>query len=191
MPGKGRNGPGKTTNKYSLGVRTNDGLHDVDLPSGHTVQARRPGVQGLIAAGLLDNFDELTAIVQVEHIEPQTPKGRSASATPKVTPDQAQSAAEVLLKDKEKLATAFHLMDRLAAFVIVQPPVWVDYQGKDEPDGEWEARQAKAAEDGAYAVREIDIEDKTFLLNWAVGGSSDLAAFRQGTNELMGNLATN
>lgn len=185
MPGKTRNG----NKKYSLGAKTDDGLHDVDLPSGHTVQAKRPGVQGLIAAGLLDNFDELTALVQTEHIEPQTPKGRSAAASQKVTPDQTKAAAEALMKDPSKLATAFHLLDRLVAHIVVQPPVWIDYQGKDEPDEEWEARQDKAKEDGAYAVREVDIEDRMFLLNWSIGGSADLTAFRAGTNELMGNLA--
>lgn len=190
MPGKNRtNGP-KPASKYTLGSKTsNSGLHDVLLPSGATCQARRPGVQGMIAAGVLDNFDELTALVQSEHITPKIPKGQSAAAAAKVSAAQTQGAAEALIKDKGKLHTALTLMDRLAAYVIVQPPVWVDYQLMDEPDEAWAKREAEAEESGALAIREVDIDDKMFLLNWAVGGSSDLAAFRTGTNELLGDLA--
>jgi hypothetical protein len=183
MPGKSRNG----NKKYSLGVKLNDGLMDVELPSGHTIQARRPGVQGLVAAGLLDNFDELTALVQTEHIEPNT-TGRPVAGLPKVDGDQSKATAESLMRDPKKLETALHLMDRLAVYVIVQPPAWIDYQGKDETDEAWEARKAQAESEEMYPVRQIDLDDKMFLLNWAVGGSSDLAGFRAGTNELLGSV---
>lgn len=190
MPGKTKAGVDPLA-KYTLGqkARKNNGLHEVLLPSGETCLARRPGVQGLIEAGLLDNFDQLTALVQTEHIDPHTVAGQ-ISASRKVTAEQTQTAAQVLMADKEKLGTALNMMDRLAAYVVVAPPVWIDYQLKDEPDAEWLARRIKAEEDGALAIREVDMDDKMFLLNWAVGGSSDLAAFRTGTNELLGDLVT-
>lgn len=180
--------PGKTKNsKYSLGAKTNDGKTEVKLPSGHTILARRPGVQGLVAAGLLDNFDELTALVQTEHIERASTRAPVAGQ-PLVTPAQAASAAEDLMRNPKRLATAFHLMDRLAAHVIVEPAVWIDYQAEDEPDEAFAKRKAEAEAEERFPVREIDMDDKVFLLNWAVGGSSDLAAFRAGTNELLGSV---
>ena len=176
--------PGKVK-KYTLGQAPD--LHDVTLPSGATCQAKRPGVQGMIEAGLLDSFDELTALVQSEHIAPKTPQGMAAAE--KVTPGQVKSATDILMADPSKLATAFHLIDRMVAGVVVQPPVWVDYQLKDEPDEEWTKRQEKALEDEALAVRSIDLDDKMFLVEWSIGGSGDLTSFRKGRQELMADLA--
>lgn len=182
MPGKGKS---TKPNKYTLGKKkaSTDGLFDVDLPSGETCQAKRPGVPGLIELGLLDSFDDLTAFVQIEHIDPKTARGQ------KVSPEQARDAAIAIMKDPDKLAKMLHLVDRVVVGIVTQPIVWIDYQQKDESDEAWEKRQAKAQEDEAVAVRDIDLDDKMFLLNWAVGGTSDLKAFRQGSQELMGNLA--
>lgn len=178
MPGKNK--------KYTLGQAPD--LHDVTLPSGQTCQARRPGVQGMIEAGLLDSFDELTAIVQSEHIAPKTPQGMAAAD--KVTPGQVKSASDILMQDPTKLAAAFHLIDRMIAGVVVTPAVWVDYQMKDEPDKEWTKRQEKALEDEAVPVRQIDLDDKMFLVEWAVGGSPDITSFREGREKLMVDLAS-
>lgn len=177
--------PGKK--KYTLGQTGQSGLHDVTLPSGATCQARRPGVQGLIAAGLLDNFDQLTALVQTEHIDPKNP--RKAAAAKKVTASDIPEAAMAVMRDPELMLTGFHLMDKLAAYIVVQPPVWIDYQGKEESDEDWERRQREALQLEAVAVRTIDPDDKMFLMSFATGGSQDLAGFRQGTSELLGNLA--
>lgn len=185
MPGKNR-----TTGKksYTLGQRQRSqfGLFDVELPSGDTCQAKRPGVQGLIQLGLLDNFDQLTAIVQMDHIAPNTP----VAARPKVTDGQMRDAAVALMNDPEALGGLLHMLDKLVAGIVVQPPVWIDYQVKDETDEAWEARQAKAEADDAVAVREIDMDDKMFLMNWAVGGSADLAAFRKGRAGVVVDLPT-
>lgn len=167
---------------YTLGKASD--LHDLTLPSGATCQARRPGVQGLISAGLLDNFDELTALVQTEHIGPNSLKGTA----PKVSPDDVAHVAKILNEDKGKIHTAFLLVDRLAAYVVTEPKVWVDYQFKDEPDEGFEKRAKEAKEAGAIPVRAIDLDDKMFLLQWAVGGTSDLAEFRKGSQALMANV---
>jgi hypothetical protein len=177
--------PGKQ--KYTLGSKAKaNEFHDITLPSGATCQARRPGVQGLISIGILDSFDELTALVQTEHIGPNTTGGPGGQA--KVTPDQAQAAGRAILADKDKLATTFWLMDSITAYCITTPSVWIDYQTKDETEDEFNIRSEQAAKDGSVAVREIDLDDKMFILSWAMGGTSDLAAFRQGTQELMGSV---
>lgn len=179
MPGK------KASGKYNLGskAKANKGLVDLALPSGEVCQARRPGVQGLMASGILDSFDQLTAIVQTEHVAPNNPR-----TADKVTPAQTIAAAKNLATDKEAIENALWLMDRLAVYVVVQPQCWIDYQMKDEPDEVWNARQAKAIEDEALAIRDVDLGDKAFITNWAVGGSADLAAFREGTGKLLGDL---
>jgi len=168
---------------YTLGQASD--LHDLTLPSGDTCQARRPGVQGLISAGLLDSFDELTALVKTEHLDKHDIK-----AAAKVTPEDAKSAVDTLMADPSKLATAFQMVDRLVAGVVTQPKVWVDYQLKDEIDEDYAKRVKRAAEDEAIPVRAVDLDDKMFILQWAIGGSSDLAVFREGREQLMADVAS-
>lgn len=178
MPGKAK--------KYTLGQASD--LHDVTLPSGATCQARRPGVQGLISAGLLDSFDDLTALIKTEHIDKHSIRGQATVS--KVTPVEAKNAVDTLMADKEKLATAFHMVDRLVISVVTQPAVWIDYQLKDETDEDFAERARKARVDEAIPVRAVDLDDKMFLVNWAVGGSSDLTAFREGREQLMADVAS-
>src|SRR6478609_789269 len=113
---------------YTLGQNTEaveEGLFDLTLPSGATCQARRPGVQGLLAAGMLDSFDQLSSLVATEHIQKKTPAGMAQAA--KVSRDQAAQAAAGLMADPAKLITGMQLVDKLAAYCVTQPEVWVDY----------------------------------------------------------------
>lgn len=168
MPTKKKN-PGK----YTLGRKSS--LHDVELPSGATCQARRPGVQGLIAAGVLDNFDSLTSLIQTEHIDKKSSRPPAAGA--KV--ENAIEVGKALLADKAKMDAGFQLIDRLVAYVVTQPLVWIDYQLTGESDEDFAKREHEAERDEALAISEVDLEDRLYLMNWAVGGTSDLAAFRE------------
>lgn len=170
---------------YTLGRKGRNQLHDLTLPSGATCQARRPGVQGFIAAGVLDSFDQLTSIVQVEHVD----KNSTRPPSQRVTPADVAEGTKALLADSEKMNAGFQLIDRLAAYVVTEPAVWIDYQLKNESDEDWAKRQAKAEADEAIAISDVDLEDRIFLVNWAVGGSNDLAAFRQGLADNMGSVA--
>lgn len=190
--------PGKK--KYTLGSKKDAGLFDVTLPySGETCQARRPGAQGLIEAGILDSFDDLTSLVQTEHIEPNTPKG--IAARDKVTKEDELAAGKAFLADPEKLNTAVSLIDRLTAYVITQPVVWIDYKlkvkdssAKDgeriETDEEFNVRKAAAEAVDAVSVRVLDIDDKMWLMQWAMGGEADLKGFRQGSESNVGDVAS-
>lgn len=170
--------------QYTLGQTANAmALVDLTLPSGATCQARRPGVQGFIAAGVLDNFDQLTSLVQTEHLDKHTAKGQA-----RVSKEQTKKAATELMADPDKLATSFQMIDRLTAYAITQPAVWIDYQLTNESDEDWAKRQ-KEKPAGAVAVRAVDLQDKMFLITWAVGGSSDLEAFREEFSAAVGDMA--
>jgi hypothetical protein len=162
--------------KYTLG-QASEG-HDLTLPSGATCRARRPGSQGLIDAGLLDSFDELTSLVKTEHLD----RGK------KITAADTLAAVESFSANKDKFHSALLLMDRLAVAVVIQPKVWIDYQLIDETDAAFNKRKKAAADDHAIPVRLIELEDKSFLLQWAIGGSSDLKSFREGSEELMADV---
>lgn len=170
---------GKSKKGYTLG-RSSEPLFDLTLPSGQTCQARRPGVKGLIKAGMLDNFDQLTALVQTEHVEKNSSGPRKATAQDMVA----------LARDKEKLEAGFELIDKLVAYVVTQPKVWVNYKLLNESDEEFEKRRLAAEESDAVPVEYVELEDKIYLLNWAVGTSSDLTNFRQGLQSTLADMAT-
>ena len=161
----------RTSQGYTLGSKSREMLVDLTLPSGETCEARRPGVQGFIRAGIIDSFDELTSLVQTEHVQ------QKSSRPQKVTKEQALAAGQAMMVDKAKLEAGFELIDRLAAHTITQPEVWIDYQLTNESDEDWEARQARELHRVPITV--VGLDDKVFLMQWAVGGAADLKAFRK------------
>lgn len=161
MPGQARKAASKPT--YGMGLNK---PMELKLPSGETCLALRPGVQGLIKAGLLDSLDSLTSFVQVEHIDSKDPK----KAATKVN-------VEELAKDPKKLDEGLSLIDKIIVHVVKAPKVFLPPEGDEE------------REPGKLYADDVDIEDKMFVFNWAVGGTADLAQFRKESEGLMGNLS--
>lgn len=159
--------------QYGLGRR--EVLMDLELPSGSICLARRPGVQGFIAAGVLDSFDSLTGLVQTEHV------AKKSARPQRVSQAQIAAAAASFSADADKMKTGFQLIDRLVCHTVAQPETWIDYQMKDETDDAWAERQADHEENhpDAMGISEVVIEDKFFIMQWAVGGSADLEKFRK------------
>lgn len=175
--------PAVSGGKYTLGqqrAESTERLFDLTVPSGALCQVRRPGAQGLIAAGLLDSVDQLTSLVQTEHINAKDPKAKAAADA---------AAAKAIAADPNKVAAGFELVDKLTAYVVIQPALWVDYQTKGEDAKAWEGRQKAAREVGAIAVRDVDLFDKMFIMQWAMGGSADLESFREGFDATLGDMA--
>lgn len=170
------------TSKYGFG-KTSQGtelelpsLSDPDDPeSPHNVcRVKRPGAQGLIAAGVLDNFDALTALVQSELVAPnETATGRRPTkAAPK------RSDVELLKDEKENILSALDMVDKVILYCVLAPKVY-----PAPPDGE------DRDEDLTY-VDDVDLEDKMFILQFVLGGTRDLESFRKGTEGTMAGLAT-
>lgn len=158
-------------------------LTDLDLPSGERCQVKRPGVQGLIKAGVLHSLDSLTAIVQQETI----PKAEG----------KPLRAAKSLVNDPEKFDQMMNTVDKIVCHVVTQPtvlpsvrPVLVDGEQKTDANGEkvFEDIPDDERDHEAVYVDYIDSIDKMFIMNFAVGGSADLAEFRAATEASMGSL---
>lgn len=171
----------KAKPKYTLGQgQTGEVLHDLTCPSGGTCQVRRPGVQGLVKIGVLDSFDELTAIVKLEHFD---------------RVDGKMGAAEVaaVAKDPKKVRAGLELMQKVVVHCIVQPkfrPVPVDIEDcercRTRPDPACPDEHERDP-DATY-IDAVDLEDQAFILQYCLGGVSDLAGFRAQRAELLGNL---
>ncbi|QPX61871.1 tail assembly chaperone [Microbacterium phage DannyDe] len=159
-------------------------LTDLDLPSGERCQVKRPGVQGLIKAGVLHSLDSLTAIVQTETI----PKAEGKPVTD----------VEKIANDPVKFGQMMDMVDKIVVHVVTQPnvlpavrPVLDDNkQPKTNRDGDpiTELIPDEDRDPEAVYVDYIDSVDKMFIMNFAVGGSGDLAEFRAQTEALVGGV---
>lgn len=185
MPGtqkdQAKKKPAKAASKPTYGLGLNNKSFELDLPSGNQCLARRPGAQGLIKAGLLDSMDQLTALVQTEHIDGNDPR-------------KLAEGVQALAMDPKKIAEGLDMVDRCVAYVVVEPKVHLDTpkrgaDGKEiiGPDGKpvMEPRQ-----DGLIYADEVDLDDKMFIFNWSVGGTADLKSFREQSQQLLGSLST-
>lgn len=160
--------PAKSKKGYTLGRKSD--IHELTMPSGDTALVRRPGVQGLIKMGLLDSLDSLTSLVQTEHFD------RVA---------ETKKAVKAMSENAEAIRSGLDLMDRVVIGCVIEPKIYPvpvyppDHEkaGQEVPDDE--------REQSAAYVDWVDLDDKSFILQFVVGGSSDLAAFRKERDELM------
>lgn len=157
-------------------------LIDLEVPSGELVQVRRPGMQGLIKAGVLHSMDALTGIVQSETI----PK---AEGKPEVD-------AQALMKDPDKLALVLDQVDKILLYCVVQPKLVEPFR-LDEDDKDGFARDdagnridlpLEEREPDIIYTDYVDIDDKMFIMNFALGGSRDLEAFREESKKALGGI---
>lgn len=193
--------PATTPKKYGQGWKK-EKFHDVELPSGNIAQVRRPGVQGLIKAGVLESVDVLTGLVQ----QVTLPK---AEGKPVVDEQK-------LIENKDALNSMLDMLDSIVLYVVNRPTVldkyWL-YQSEDENKPHYSP--AKAGErvlgednkpilikdrdriqddnldedaDPILYVDDVDLEDKMFLMEYIVGGSRELASFRPAATEAVGGV---
>ena len=138
-------------------------LTELTVPSGQLCLVRRPGTQGLIEAGILHNIDSLTAIVNTKHV--RRVKGKE------------EIDVQSLMADPENVETLMHTIDRIVCYVVVKPDVHMSPNDVTLRDP-----------DVIYADM-IDLEDKMFIMNFAVGGTRDLERFRRELSESVGSVA--
>lgn len=184
--------------KYAATAWGGENLIDLEMPSGQMAQVRRPGVTGLVKAGLLDSLDTLTGLVKTEHMD----RVRTGEATTQVVTADDISA---LAKDTGKLVQTLDLMDRITEFVVIQPSVLRPVQRDDagKPITAW--RGKIDAETGEQVMEEMDLPDvervpgqvytdtvdatdKVYLFQFVVGGVRDLEQFRKEFGEALGSV---
>ncbi len=164
-------------NKYAPTAWNAEQFVDLEMPSGQLAQVRRPGVQQLIALGILENADGLSAIVDQKHI--------------KRVKGTAQIDGKSLLKDPKNMLTIMQMVDKVTARMVVQPIVREPFV--DEPTGELGETKKRPIrdderQDGVVYTDNIEFMDRMFIFQFAVGGSTDLAQFRERFASALGSL---
>lgn len=154
----------KTDDKYAPTTWGSDGngLEDLVVPSGQTCLVRRPGVQRLMEAGVLRDIDSLTSIVGEEHIK-------------RVNGERSVNT-ETLVNDADAIANVLHMVDRVVVHCVVKPEV---IMSPNDPT---------SRQDGVIYADMIDIEDKMFIFNFAVGGTRSVEQFRQESQSPVGSV---
>jgi hypothetical protein len=138
-------------------------LEDITVPSGQLCLVRRPGVEGLLKAGVLHQLDTLTQLVQ------SNLDGKSTNVT--------DETVMGIMNDPEKLASMMQVLDKILIYIVVKPEI------QSTPD------DVTRRENGVIYADMVDLMDKMFLMNYAVGGTRDLERFRGEHADAMGSLA--
>lgn len=128
---------------------------ELTLPSGNVCQARRVDLSAMITSGRVPN-------ALLPHM-----KGALTGKAP-----DAKDLKEVAV-DEATVLEMLHLFDVVAIDVMVDPQCHPMPEAKESRDP-----------DSLY-VDELDMEDKQFLFQWAVGGTSDVEKFREQSAQLM------
>lgn len=147
----------ETTEKQAISAREWKGRRgkELNLPSGNTVLVRNPGVEHFLRTGVIPNSLKSAIMEGLEG-------------------DSAKDKLQALLKDEKDVVELFELMNRILLQVVIEPkvrPTPLDESGNLVP---LEDRDL----DFIY-VDEVDLEDKAFIFQYAMGGTNDLKSFRE------------
>lgn len=100
-------------------------------------------------------------------------------------PTQAELDSVTDMDTQELIASISQMADKAALYLVIQPalfPVPRDNDGEEIPFG------LRKEIDGLW-IDEVDFEDKMFIFNYAVGGTTDVEQFRQGQGEYLESLS--
>lgn len=129
----------------------------LELPSGRVVRVRMPGMQAFLRANLIPN--DLLPIVMAS-INPDDPKAAN------------DDDLKALQKDPKMLIKLSDSMDDIFRYCVTEPQFQpIPTNDTNEPD-------ETLKEKGVLYVDLVDLEDKTYIFNVAVGGTRDLETFR-------------
>jgi hypothetical protein len=149
---------------------------DLELPSGNVCLVRPFTIAKLISENLLP--DSLTPIAQ-----DMVDRGKGK---PPADFKKKKSNSEEISKDPKALSDMFDLIDRVSSMVVVAPELRYH---KEEKDGQTVEIPFDDREEDVLYTDEIDIQDKMFIFNWVVGGTTDLERFREQFGESLGGLS--
>jgi hypothetical protein len=160
--------------------------HSLRLPSGNVALVRRVGPEAFLEQDLMP--DNLAPIVQ------------KAIHSKRGLPPKALESA---IAGPEGLGKMVEMMDRVTVYAVIEPhvempPGCITCGGLDntdnravhddpEADGHHKFEEGPRDETILY-VDEVDMMDKMFIMNYCVGGSSDLERFRVEHRAAVGSL---
>ena len=147
---------------------------DLECPSGQTCLVRRVDVMKLMADGTLHKTDMLTELVDKQHVAKKAKGGKNAARAAEVDTEKLLKEA---LKDPEKLKELVATVDSIVLATVVKPELHEVPEDGDERIP------------GKVYIDTVDINDKTFIMQYAFGGTRAAARFLEQLNESVDRLA--
>jgi hypothetical protein len=172
---------------------------DLELPSGNVCRVKRPGMEKLLTAGILP--DNMTPIA-IEAVQAaQTPgKPQDHKQKAKDKPELDPEMMKKFLEEEGAIVSIFESFDKVTAMCVIEPSVAyhkrpvLDKDGNEEKDDNgkvlWEEIPLNERDDDSLYTDDIDVDDKTFIFNYVVGGSSDLEQFRDEYGDALATVST-
>lgn len=154
---------------------------ELTLPSGQTCRARRMSIEGVIQAGLIDQLDSLTGVVDGYTRQVKGGKG---------IPDGTPVIDDALLKDTAALTAIIGMVDDLVPHIVVSPKVVPHWS--ERVVGKTKVRKLIPVTDrepGVVYTDMIGLDDKMHLFDWALGGLEAFSSFRRDPDSHVGNVA--
>lgn len=148
----------------------------LELPSGKIASARNPGMKAFLSAGLIPN--SLIPIVTEALSKGESPSGGASNVAKR---HLEKKLNDQLKADPKMIQEILEAIDNITVYCFLTPKVH-PVPVREVPDGEGGVTLVEAPEDkqdDELYVDDVDFEDKVFVFNWAVGGTRDLAKFRQ------------
>lgn len=149
----------------------------LQLPSGNECLARPVRPEAFLESGMIP--DALSGMIT-----------KAINSKKGLPPSKLSEIAE----DPAKLAAAMELFDRAMVFVVVEPPVEMPpicaaegcqstYTGGngvhvDKKHANYHRYIDPDRDPEVLYADDVDMEDKQFLFQWAIGGTTDVAKFR-------------
>jgi hypothetical protein len=164
--------------------KTNAQIEDVELPSGNVARVRRVGPEVFLSQGLIP--DSLTAIVE-----------KAVHSKRGLKPVQQKE----IMDDPKQVGAALEMMDRVLCYAVVEPLVEMppaceqcgEYNKDDvlahKTGPEFTHRYIEAQRDDDVLYADVvSLDDKSFIMNYCLGGTRDLERFRKEFGAGLGSL---
>lgn len=139
------------------------------VPSGNVCLVKPMNMQALVRNNIIPN--ELMDII-------------TGAMKTRQAPSMEQMAEDIT---PEKLVAIMDVMDDVVLYMVVEPKIHPIPMTKQVVDGEEQLVPAERDPNLLY-VDEVDQDDKTFIFQYAVGGTRDLEKFREGLASYVGSL---
>jgi hypothetical protein len=158
--------PTDPTSKYAPNTWLAGGIgstEELRTPSGQLCLVMRPGMEGLMKAGVLHNVDTLSQVVNAKHLKRVAGKADEINVSS-------------LMDDPDALDEVTHVVDKIVCHCVVQPQVFMT------------PNDVTRREAGVVYADMVDLVDKMFIFQYVVGGTRDLETFRGGLSVPVGSV---
>lgn len=142
------------------------------LPSGNTCLVQPLGIPELLKRGLIPNplMQTVTEVMEISDFRMTNPTPAQVKAAEKKRRKELADRMETWNRDPEKMVAVFDMADTITLACVVKPPV----HPVPEPDEDGTVSR----EAGRLYIDEVDLDDKLWIMSYAMSGARDLESFR-------------